>query len=99
MEIDSRERTGGPEEVKCPSHLDQNLVYDMVLHKGLNPQGQGVAHKTKMLWKRHIPIKDQHRERFGAAEGLVDLGKVHSQTSWGMAKKQAVWRKPAREAG
>ena len=93
MEIDSRERIGGPEEVKCPSHLDQNLAYDMALHKGLNPQGQGVAHKTKMFRKRHMPIKDQHTER------LVDLEKVHSQTSWGMAKKQAVWRKPAREAG
>lgn len=30
MEIDSRERTRGPEEIKCPSHLGQNLVHDIV---------------------------------------------------------------------
>lgn len=56
MEIDSRGRTRGPEEIKCPSHESQNLVYDMLSsHKVL------ILKEKEQLTRQRSSGKDKYQ--------------------------------------
>lgn len=60
MEIDSRGRTRGPEEIKCPSHESQNLVYDMLS-----------SHKVLILRRRNSSQDKEVLEKTNTNEGSV----------------------------
>ena len=98
MERDSRERTRGPEEIKRPSPLGQNLVYDVVSSRKVL-----ILKKKKRLMRQRSSRKDKYQWRnstggdMGVMEGLADLGKVCPQPGWGMAKNKAVGRRAAWE--